>query len=603
MAHRIETFDDHESYKGAVKDITETLSKLNLDQPEVNIVRENSTTMELLKMQSQIQAKTLGQALEFMKNFLPLAEGNDEVALVAANAGDKVNVQAQKDYLEKIAKENYLVTKMIQQRENEKDVKTKGSYFDPGRKPICPIPPEIANGTVEQVSDSALKLLSSFKGDTDSEAETLKSFLTGVYDVATTNKLTEPCTKAILKRKLQSTARRLIDTLEEELDDPNRPTLNEIVLKLEDRYMAEWQPEIAAAKLSMYTKQPTQTYQKMEGEISELTRLAARGEKTADKTNWIKNKKIAVFKQAISEEDRQLVSRENQSRNIAGLPEMTLSQMVDFLLKNYSEQNAFATASNLRTNTRPSENDSVNTVQEGTKSKKQMKKEKKEALEKQSLQSEIKQQEEANAMFGTNPNQFNYDNSRGKGRGNRGNGRNYNNQGNRQWNNTQNGQQWNNPQNGQPWSNPQNGQQWNTQQNGQFNQNFKGQNQRGFSKPRKFVTYDMVNVLPNNCLKCNSPTHRFQESEKCIYGQGQLMTKPCFNCNTGGHHFSICVKDKKQFVGAPAPAPATPTQGQSLEPQFSKWPETSKMVPENMSQTVQWNGHPKNEWMPSLFPY
>ena len=598
MAQRIENFDDHESYKEAVKDITETLNKLDLDQPEVNIVRENSTTMELLKMQSQIQAKTLGQALEFIRNFLPLAEGMDDVALVAANPGDKVNVQAQKDYLEKIAKENYLVTKMIQQRENEKDVKAKGSYFDPGRKPICPIPPEISNGDVEHVNDSALKLLSSFKGDTDSEAENLKSFLRGVYDVATTNKLTETCTKAILKRKLQSTARRLIDTLEEELDDANRPTLNEIVLKLEDRYMAEWQPEIASAKLSMYTKQPTQTYQKMEGEISELARLAARGEKTTDKTNWIKNKKIAVFKQAVSEEDRQLLSRENQSRNIAGLPEMTLSQMVDYLLKNYSEQNAFATASNLRTHTRPSEDDSINTVQECAKSKKQIKKEKKEAIEKQSFESDIKQKEEAYGMFDNNTNQFNQDNFRGKGRDNRGNGRNYNNQGNRQWNNQPNGQQWNNPQNGQQWNNP---------QNGKFNPNFRGgqnsnQNQRGFSKPRKFVSPDMVNVLPNNCLKCNSPTHRFQETDKCIYGQGQLMTKPCFNCNAGGHHFSSCVKDKKQYVGAPAPAP--PTQGQSLEPQFSKWPEASKTVPENMSQqTVQWNGNQKNEWMPSLFPY
>ena len=381
MANRIETFDDHASYKESVKDITDSLSKLDLDTPEVNILRENSTTMELLKMQSHIQSKTLGQTLEFMKNFLTLQEGNDGIALVAANVGDKVSVQAQKDYLEKIGKENYLVTKMIQQRENEKDVKAKGSYFDPGREPICPIPPEISTGNVEQVSDSALKLLTSFKGDTDTEAENLKSFLRGIYDVATTNKLTETCVKAILKRKLTSTARRIIDTLEEEMTSPDRPTLQEIVLKLEDRYMAEWQPEIASAKLSMYTKQPTQTYQRMEGEISELARLAARGEKTSDKTNWIKNKKVSVFKQAISEEDRQLVSRENQSRNIAGLSEMTLSQMVDYLLKNYSEKNAFATVSSLKTNVRPSDDESINLVQEGAKSKKQLKKEKKEVFD------------------------------------------------------------------------------------------------------------------------------------------------------------------------------------------------------------------------------
>ena len=574
MANRIETFDDHASYKESVKDITDSLSKLDLDTPEVNILRENSTTMELLKMQSHIQSKTLGQTLEFMKNFLTLQEGNDGIALVAANVGDKVSVQAQKDYLEKIAKENYLVTKMIQQRENEKDVKAKGSYFDPGREPICPIPPEISTGNVEQVSDSALKLLTSFKGDTDTEAENLKSFLRGIYDVATTNKLTETCVKAILKRKLTSTARRIIDTLEEEMSSPERPTLQEIVLKLEDRYMAEWQPEIASAKLSMYTKQPTQTYQRMEGEISELARLAARGEKTSDKTNWIKNKKVSVFKQAISEEDRQLVSRENQSRNIAGLSEMTLSQMVDYLLKNYSEKNAFATVSSLKTNVRPSDDESINLVQEGAKSKKQLKKEKKESFD-----SEMKQREEAFAAF-EYANQFNQGNFRGKGRGNRGNGRQFFNPGNKQWNNPQ---------------------------NGQYNQNFNGgnnfnQNQKGVSRPRKFVTPEMVNVSPNSCLKCNSPTHRFQETDKCVYGQGTLMTRPCFNCNSGGHHYSTCVKDQKQFVGASAPAP--PTQGQSLEPQFSRWPEASKAVPENMNQQlVPWNGQTKNEWMPSLFPH
>ena len=62
MANRIETFDDHASYKESVKDITDSLSKLDLDTPEVNILRENSTTMELLKMQSHNKnSQTYGQ--------------------------------------------------------------------------------------------------------------------------------------------------------------------------------------------------------------------------------------------------------------------------------------------------------------------------------------------------------------------------------------------------------------------------------------------------------------------------------------------------------------------------------------------------------------
>ena len=270
MAHKIDTFDDHAIYKDMVQNINEAMTKLDLDHPEHNVVRENATTMELLQLQSQIQSQTLGKTLEFIKVLLPLQDSEDSIGLLAPNAGDKVTVQAQRDYLEKIAKEQHLISKMLQMRQNEKDIKSQGSYFDPSRDPISTIPNEIATGNTEQASDSAIKLLNNFKGDTEDEAENLKSFLRSIYDVSTTNKLTEKCTIAILKRKLQGTARRLIDTYLEEFSDPNKVSLKEIVLKLEDRFMADLQPEIASAKLSMYTKLPHQTYQMMEGEISEL---------------------------------------------------------------------------------------------------------------------------------------------------------------------------------------------------------------------------------------------------------------------------------------------------------------------------------------------
>ena len=84
---------------------------------------------------------------------------------------------------------------------------------------------------------------------------------------------------------------------------------------------------------SCISKLPNQTFQHMEGEISELATLAARGEDIKDKRQWIDQKKVAVFKQAISDEERAYIQRENQSRSITGLSEMTLSQMVDFLIR------------------------------------------------------------------------------------------------------------------------------------------------------------------------------------------------------------------------------------------------------------------------------
>ena len=50
---------------------------------------------------------------------------------------------------------------------------------------------------------------------------------------------------------------------------------------------------------------------------------------------------MEVFKAALNEKDRSLLYQENQSRSIAGLPDLTLSQAVDFLIKTTAETNAF----------------------------------------------------------------------------------------------------------------------------------------------------------------------------------------------------------------------------------------------------------------------
>ena len=608
--------DFRDDYRQSVQDVTNILGKVDLVNPENNIIPKEASTYELLKIQAEAQSQTLSEALSFIKGIVPLAETNDQHQLIA---GGKVNVQAQQEYLTAIAEKNNLLTRMLQQRHQEKNSKTCGSYFDPLRDPICMIPAEITNGNQTQVSDSALKLLPTFLGDTDKEHENLRSFLRAVYDVAITNRLTEACTKAVLRRKLAGTARKLIDSYELEMEELDHPTLKEIVLKLEDRFMADLQPELANARLSMLKKTPHQTYQALEGEIAELSVLAARGEKE-NKSAWIKQRKIEVFKAAISEEDRQLLSRENQSRNITGISEMNLSQAVDFLIKNYSEQHAFMEANQIKKY--PSnEVESLQTINETeTKSKKKKKKEMamaKKAMEDQKIKDELFQIYESNRS-GQQANGFR---GRGRGRGNgrfgnRGRGNQFNNGNPRNgngykpnWNNNNGGNANNgnggnaNNGNGGNGHNGSNGWNWN---NGNGNGG-NGNNGRKSGIPRKFVTPAMVNVNPNSCLKCNSPTHRFQEQDKCVYGSGSLMTKPCPSCNEGGHHASICIKNPKSTIGAPAPKEA-------LDPKFSKWPtEASKTATEGNDQLYHpfaqpkndWLppfDQPKNDWLPSLFP-
>ena len=360
--------DFHDQYNAAMQSAAQLVSDLDINDPGTNVLDTKVSSMELMGFLAQIMAESIGKMADFHRVFTPLAEHTDVDSLLAAQPGDKVSVQQQQTHFKEIANKTHLGVRMIQQRIKEKNARAKGSYFDPSREPICTIPPDISTGTKDSVNDSAMKLLPNFTGDTQQEGENLKTFLRAVYDVSVTNTLTEKCAKAVLKRKLQNTARRLIDSYEQEfVDQPDKPTLKEIILQLEARYLADHQPEVATAKLSMYTKLPNQTFQHMEGEIGELATLAARGENIRDKRQWIEQKKVAVFKQAISDEDRANIQRENQSRNITGLSEMTLSQMVDFLLKIFSEKHAFSMASHLKNSPRTvTDEDSLNLVQEKT---------------------------------------------------------------------------------------------------------------------------------------------------------------------------------------------------------------------------------------------
>ena len=79
----------------------------------------------------------------------------------------------------------------------------------------------------------------------------------------------------------------------------------------------------------------------------------------------MKHRKIETFKQAIDETDRQLLFRENQSRTINGIGELSLSEAVDFLIKTYSEKNTFIQASNLKNST--NDYDSINVAKEDIK--------------------------------------------------------------------------------------------------------------------------------------------------------------------------------------------------------------------------------------------
>jgi len=111
----------------------------------------------------------------------------------------------------------------------------------------------------------------------------------------------------MLRHKLADTARIPIDTYEAELGSPDRPTLLEIVLKLEDRYLSNLQPNLVRlARLFMLKKTSDKPCKKLEAEINELVFLAA-CEQKGDTTSWSITRRMEVFKAALNEKDRSLL--------------------------------------------------------------------------------------------------------------------------------------------------------------------------------------------------------------------------------------------------------------------------------------------------------
>ena len=428
------------------------LEDLDIEEPENNVFLENASTHNLMLLQLEMNNKALNEALKIL---LP-EEGDPNRAVIT-----------------KLMEKNYLGTRMLQQRHQERGNKAHGSYFDPLRKPICEIPEQIKQGKQTTISDSALKLIQQFEGDSANEEDNLRTFLRNLFDIARTNGLTEACTKAVLRRKLVGTARILIDMYENELGSPDRPTLLEIVLKLEERYLSNLQPNLANARLATLRKTADKTYQKLEAEINELVFLAARGQK-GDTTAWSITRRMEVFKAVLNEKDRSLLYQENQSRSIAGLPDLTLSQAVDFLIKTTAETNAFQQPVGNSASERDAE--SIMRTKETKDVAQQSKKSRKEKRSAKKVQEEEIIKDELFQIYEKHRTQQ-YGRNRGRG-------------------GFQRGRSFNKPQ-------PSGGQGGN------------GACHKASYQPRKFTTPQMANVDPYNCLKCNSPDHRFTEVHKC----------------------------------------------------------------------------------------
>ena len=544
IVSKVDTLENEEEYKISIQE-TEAIIAKYIVKSSVDEEKPDITVHEQLRMMLHENARMMGIAFEMFRLSLN-QQGITDNGILSGIPGKKLTAQQVDEILKDKIEKFYILSRELQLK-NTKLIHRTTDAFVTRKEPICEIPAKIKEGTNDQISDSGLKLLTIFKGEGENAAEHLRSFLREVYNVAVTNKLNEATTVEVLLRKLQGTARQLADNFiatEEKV-----PALREIVLMLEENYMSGCSPEVASAKLNIYTKRPTESYSHMQGEIAELTSFAARGIDPQSRKQWIKQKKVSTFLQAISAEDRDLIYKENQARKMTSVPEMNMEQMARHLITYHAQTEAFVTASHLQNRgttesiqkitgdtqnvkvENNADNDDYEEEDEDYEDEEYDKDDKDKKIE--ILKELLFEMENRNLNRGQQPN---------------GNG-------------------------------------------GRQSQTFG--NNGGGTKPRVFVTCNMVNVPEHTCLKCGSPDHKFKETDKCCYGTANLMQEPCHNCGIGGHHKNVCVKPVVRNIGAPA-AKAPPSPQEQENP---GWMDQAKGVEEHHGA----GGSQPFLWGPTLF--
>lgn len=472
----LQDFKTNEEYRTSSQ-VGGLLDKLDLNDPGANVVDSRSSIPSLMQSYMACQAQTNEELIRFMGQRIsqPL-----QVDGVEQSVGD------QHAALSTIANKQNLLTRQMEKSLYDHLNKQAGLECEAGLDLINDPPMGDVFGIEAKVSDSGLRLITPFTGDSENNENDLNFFLREVFTLAQTSNLTEAATISVVIRKVAGSAQILLDDFVTQQGGPTKLNLKQVVGHLERKFIIQSSPLHADAKLHNLT-QDSLSYSQLQAKVQKLVKLACRLEKDDRRATLVKVKECSAFLMAISTADRLLINAENSRRANDNLSALSLDQMVNFLAKaqadkmNYKESNVF-------------------TVQEEG------------SNISQSFAGPVHYIQRGNFRGRTRP-RGSFGQQRGAYQPNRGNFQ---------------------PQRGN--FQPQRGvfqQQRGTVRNGRFQRN------QNNVRDRKFVTCEMANVKQNACILCGDETHLFKDS-KCIYHGCDLMHSPCRKCNTGVHPTILC---------------------------------------------------------------
>ena len=308
---------------------SDKLDKIDVTDPTKEVIGNDSSLATLMQSFVNAQAQTNHNLIQFLGIQAANTDGNITVD------GAELTPAQQTDYLTNIASKQNLLSRQL---EKSLQVQINGQVGIPSTDDVHLIhPPPTDWGIEQRVSDSGLKLIHEFSGDTNQNENNLNQFLRAAYALAKTSNLSEQTTIALILRKLSGSAHELVDQYVTASGGPDQLQVKHIVHFLEKKFLIHCSPLSAETKLHEL-KQGNLTYSQLQAQVQKWSRLATRLEQSGQREAMTRIKESSGFMMAISNADRQYVNGENARRKLHNLAPMSLDQLTDCLLSHQADK-------------------------------------------------------------------------------------------------------------------------------------------------------------------------------------------------------------------------------------------------------------------------
>ena len=318
-----------------VKHNREWILNVELEQSRKNPFSQRLTAEEIAMFQLCSQADRLDNIVTKLVQGLTITiEGG--VGTVNYNG------ETTKRYLNKIALENTMLSERLEEaimRSKQAVGVTQAKSEDLVLR-IYAEPEEPR----EDVKDAIFKSLKPFAGEGNKTKidEEFKRFLTTLYDIARTNKVSHEICRSFLMRNLVDPAKTIAKNYWEVNFAPYgaaegpKPSLTELVFFLEKKFLKFTSPEKALKALSCIKREPTESLIQLECRIIQLVGLASRHIVEENKDFYVKTERVNALMRALGPKDRARIAQKNRDLKLIGREPLTFEQSVQLLraLKN-----------------------------------------------------------------------------------------------------------------------------------------------------------------------------------------------------------------------------------------------------------------------------